>query len=618
DTDPSHYFGENASIDIEKTTNGQDADTLADAVILNLNDAVTWDYTVTNTGNVVLRNINAQDDKEGQVTCDKTTLAAGERMQCTEKPGNAIVGNYENIATVVGTPPTGTNVTDNDPSHYRVTSLPSIDIEKSTNGQDADFPEDAVVLNLGDLVTWSYTVTNTGNVVLTNINATDDKEGDINCSQTTLAVGESMQCTDKTGTAIVGNYGNMASVTGRTPTNTDVTDDDPSHYRVASEPSIDIEKTTNGQDADVPENTVVLNLGDSVTWSYTVTNRGNVVLTDITVLDSQEGQVTCNQTTLAVGESMQCTDKTGSAVVGDYRNLATVTGTSPTGTDVTDNDPSHYRVASEPSINIEKTTNGEDADTAPGPNVHFSETVYWEYTVTNTGNVNLININVNDNIEGAINCPSDTLSVGESMVCLANTDDKVEGQYENNGSVEAESLDGTIVSDWDLSHYIGEYTGASHIGDYAWYDDNNNGIQDDNEKPVEGLTVELFDENGVLMEDRLGNSSYKTDSDGLYLFHLFPGTYSVKFSGLPENYVFTQGVDSAVDRNGQTVSVTVVAGEYNLDLDAGIYCTCIDMESKGDSGSAMGNISAAFMILITLMLGLFFVRREEQLNQLNR
>ncbi len=48
---------------------------------------------------------------------------------------------------------------------------------------------------VGQVVTYSFLVTNTGNVPLTGITLTDPKVASINCNgQTTLAVGQSMTC----------------------------------------------------------------------------------------------------------------------------------------------------------------------------------------------------------------------------------------------------------------------------------------------------------------------------------------------------------------------------------------------------------------------------------------
>ena len=106
-----------------------------------------------------------------------------------------------------------------------------------------------------------------------------------------------------------------------------------------SGPAVQLVKSTNGEDAnDAPGPTV--QVGQTVTWTYRVTNTGTVPLTGVTVVDDRGVTVTCPGTTLAVGQSMTCTG-TGVAVEGQYRNVGTVTASSPT-VSVTDTDPSHY------------------------------------------------------------------------------------------------------------------------------------------------------------------------------------------------------------------------------------------------------------------------------------
>ena len=108
----------------------------------------------------------------------------------------------------------------------------------------------------------------------------------------------------------------------------------------AAAPSIDIEKATNGQDADA-QTGPPLTVGDAVTFSYVVTNTGNVALTGVTVSDDVLGAITCPQSTLAPGESMTCA-ATATVAEGQYANVGTATGTPPVGGDVTDSDPSHH------------------------------------------------------------------------------------------------------------------------------------------------------------------------------------------------------------------------------------------------------------------------------------
>ena len=103
--------------------------------------------------------------------------------------------------------------------------------------------------------------------------------------------------------------------------------------------SIDIEKSTNGEDADDGPGPEIL-VGEDVTWEYVITNTGTHSLTNITVIDDQEGSITCPATELGPTESMTCTHY-GTASLGQYVNLATVTGEDGS-TTVTDSDPSHY------------------------------------------------------------------------------------------------------------------------------------------------------------------------------------------------------------------------------------------------------------------------------------
>ncbi|WP_048144544.1 vWA domain-containing protein [Methanothrix harundinacea] len=328
DTDPSHYFGMILSIDIEKSTNGEDADS-APGPILNLSDNVTWTYVVNNTGNVNLTDVYVVDDIIGLIA-GPITLGAGEN-QTFNITGTAVLGRYQNNATANGTY-NGTEVMDTDPSHYFGMIL-SIDIEKSTNGEDADSAP-GPILNLSDNVTWTYVVNNTGNVNLTDVYVVDDIIGLI-AGPITLGAGEN-QTFNRTGTAVLGRYQNNATANG-TYNGTEVMDTDPSHY-FGMILSIDIEKSTNGEDADSAPGPI-LNLSDNVTWTYVVNNTGNVNLTDVYVVDDIIGLIV-GPITLGAGEN-QTFNRTGTAVLGQYQNNVISNGTY-NGTEVNDTDLSHY------------------------------------------------------------------------------------------------------------------------------------------------------------------------------------------------------------------------------------------------------------------------------------
>ena len=467
DEDPSHYKVVTApAIDIEKATNGKDADTAADAYEATPNEAITWSYVVTNTGTEDLKEIVAGDDKEGTITCPQTTLAVGKSMTCTSKSGTApaTTSEYENIASVQGTGTiSGDNVTDEDPSHYKVTFVPdpSIDLEKHTNGVDADEPTGPLI-PVGGSVTWTYIVTNTGNEKLLSLKIVDDKVGDITCSKDSLDVNETMTC-EAGGVAVEGQYENNAKVTANGEiSDKEVTDEDPSHY-FGLKPTIDLEKHTNGKDADTQADAYEAAPNEDIKWEYIVTNTGNEKLVNIKVADDKEGDVTakCPATELEVGANMTCTLTGKKATVAKYTNNATVTADGETSKkQVDDKDPSNYVVKSKPEIDIEKHTNGKDADTAADAYVaQPGEKITWEYILTNNGNEKLVDIAVSDDKEGTVgSCPSTELEVGATMTCTLTSTATVT-EYENNSKVTAKgAITGTTVDDDDPSHYKIDYT----------------------------------------------------------------------------------------------------------------------------------------------------------------
>jgi hypothetical protein len=336
--------GDDPRIRLEKATNGVDADH-APGVHLDRNGAVEWSYRVTNTGNTPLTDVTVTDDDPTLlVDCPSTVLTVGQSMTCTAT-GTAHAKNYRNVGTAVGTPPQGPPVSDDDPSHYNTSDdpPPAILLEKYTNGADADNAP-GIELQRDAAVTWTYVVTNTGEVPLANVAVTDDDASlTVHCPKAALEVAESMTCT-ATGTAKAKNYRNVGTAVGTPPQGPPVRDEDPSHYNTpdptVEHPSLHIEKATNGHDADVapgPE----LAVGDAVTWTYVVTNTGDVTLSNIEVTDDQGVSVSCPKSTLEVGQSMTCTGQ-GTAIAGQYKNVGKAVGDSPAGNLVWAEDCSHY------------------------------------------------------------------------------------------------------------------------------------------------------------------------------------------------------------------------------------------------------------------------------------
>jgi uncharacterized repeat protein (TIGR01451 family) len=82
------------------------------------------------------------------------------------------------------------------------------------------------------------------------------------------------------------------------------------------------------------------------------------------------------------------------------------------------------------------------------------DNVFWEYVITNDGNVTLTGISVVDDQGVTVVCPKTTLAVGESMTCTASGQAEP-GQYANIGTVIGTPPVGSDVTDSDISHYFG-------------------------------------------------------------------------------------------------------------------------------------------------------------------
>lgn len=141
---------------------------------------------------------------------------------------------------------------------------------------------------------------------------------------------------------------------------------------------------------------------------------------------------------------------------------------------------------------------------------------------------------------------------------------------------------------------IGLVGNGISLGDYVWYDDDQDGFQHPLEvNGVPNITVQLFraGPDGIFYNpDDILVQSTTTDADGKYLFTcVTPGTYVIRFSGIPTGYQFSgkdkvnnDCKDSDARPDGYTDSFNVLAGQGdNLCIDAGIHIFCINVTHAG-------------------------------------
>jgi uncharacterized repeat protein (TIGR01451 family) len=205
----------------------------------------------------------------------------------------------------------------------------------------------AVILS-GETVTYTYVVTNTGNVTLTDVTVTDDILGAIGSIES-LAPGGSVTFTVTT--EVIGDVTNIGTAVGEAPDETSVTDNDDAVVDVVN-PQIEVTKT--------PATTEIL-VGETVIYTYVVTNVGDVDLYDVVLTDDKLGVVGTLEY-LAVGESEEFT---ASAVLNEpTTNVVMAVGVDEFQHEVSDEATAFVDVGlpfSPPDLTIDKTADKTEA-----------------------------------------------------------------------------------------------------------------------------------------------------------------------------------------------------------------------------------------------------------------
>ena len=351
---------------------------------------------------------------------------------------------------------------------------------------------------------------------------------------------------------------------------------------------IDIEKSTNGQDADTQNGAPRVNVGETVTWTYTITNTGETFLKEIKVSDDQ---IDDNDITFVGGDTndngLLDTDETwiytatGTAEAGAYTNTGTVEGRAVWedrrhipeengGGIVTDEDPSNYFGVNNGSI-AGRLFEDDNANGIDNNDDGISGT-----TVTLLdGNGNTVATTTTDGNGDYLfeDLPADNYRVvfdrpngfdGTSPQDVGNND-AIDSDGDDNLRTDVFTLAaGENKTDVDQGVFK-----LATIGDFVFADTDGDGIQDAGEDGIEGVTVRLRDGNTII-------ETTTTDADGNYAFTVDPGTYQVEFVK-PNGTVFSpanQGGDDAADsdaaNNGRTGNITVASGETDNTNDAGI------------------------------------------------
>ena len=245
----------------------------------------------------------------------------------------------------------------------------------------------------GDRITFSFTVRNTGNATLSSVVVTDPMLGAVTCPQTTLAPGVLMTCTPIAYTLTqadvdTGAVNNTATATGTTARGNTAQDTSSTATTVAKVSSMALTKSV-AKVNDTNANGVT-DPGDTIQYTFAVTNTGTTSLSAVTITDTKLGvtNLACSAGPVAPGATVSCTptqtytvtaaDATAAKVV----NTATAGATATGGVGVTSNQATVTQpVATPANLNVTKTAGAVGAiDPTTG---RF--TVSYTVSVTNSG-----------------------------------------------------------------------------------------------------------------------------------------------------------------------------------------------------------------------------------------
>jgi uncharacterized repeat protein (TIGR01451 family) len=296
-------------------------------------DTITYTYVVTNKSNRSLTGVSVSDDLV-DVSCPSKIIAYSGQMTCTgtyviteEDVENGEVVNQATVDATIAIPKEGCCSCGND-YYYPTASAsfsvaleelaaipetPAISLDKTGSPASFTGPEETI--------TYSYTVTNTGNIPLSGpVTVTDDKV-DVTCPSGGLDVGASMDCSASYTTTLedvaAGSVTNNATASA-----VGVTADDSFTVELVANPALSLTKSADPTSF-TKENTLII-------YSFAVTNTGNVPIGDPFELnDPMLDEWTCPSQVLQPGDALSCTGyyrirafDTGNTV----NNCASVTG----------------------------------------------------------------------------------------------------------------------------------------------------------------------------------------------------------------------------------------------------------------------------------------------------
>jgi uncharacterized repeat protein (TIGR01451 family) len=359
-------------------------------------DVIHYTVVATNDGNVTLAAVTVTDPNASGLSCtpaNGSPLAPSATMSCTAShtitQADLDAGTYFNQACVDDGANGAAQACDDVTTPG--TQNPHLAITKSAT--ESGFSA------VGDVIHYTITATNDGNVTLAAVTVTDPNASGLSCTPangSSLAPGASLSCTAShtiTQADIdAGSYYNQACVDDGANGAAEACDDVTTPGTQSPALSIDKSATESGFSA----------VGDIIHYTIVATNTGNTTLAAVTVTDPNASGLSCtpaNGSSLAPGATMNCsashTITQADLDAGTYYNQACVDDGAGGATQACDDVTTPG--TQNPALSIDKSAT-ETGFSAVGDVIHYT------IVATNTGNVTLAAVTVTDSQVSNLSC----------------------------------------------------------------------------------------------------------------------------------------------------------------------------------------------------------------------
>lgn len=463
----------------------QDTDAVITGGAAKLDDIILFTFTVENTGNVTLSDVEVEDAMIGLGAIDviSGTPASMEpgaeatfEARYTITQDDIDAGNVSNQATASG-----------EHDGAAVQSLQATAEVAITRNPDMTFEKTSLVTDghlVGGSIDYTFTVENTGNVTLTDISIEDIPLG--LTGATALAATPDPLAPGQTATVTASRVITQSDLDAGLVTNTATA--------FATDPEGEVMERTDTVDTDLDQRpSVTLDksaavsgsgiLGDTITYSFKVTNTGNVTLENVTITDPMTG---LGAITLTEGDAdnlapndevvfeASYTITQADIDAGQVENQATakaiIKGSGNTTADASDDDDETVALTGTAGITLMKGARLESTGAV-------GTKVFYDFLVINTGTLTLHNVTITDDridVENLVlpaplapgRANAQTITA-EYVIQQADVD---AGVIENQAKVEATAPNGVAGAVKDLLSSATTREDGSKIPETEWLD----------------------------------------------------------------------------------------------------------------------------------------------------